>query len=99
MGKDLVEQNAPNGRVNQLSIPPDLDPGMESHLLRIVGRADLFHRPKHLPFAFLVGPGLGDVVEAEHDILGRRGQRGSVGRRQDIVRRPQEDPCLQLCLE
>ena len=72
---------------------------MEPHLLSIVGSADLLHRAKDFPFPLFIVPGFGEIVEAEHDILSRRGQRGAIGRREDIVRRPQQNPSLQLCLE
>uniref|UniRef100_A0A6J5ZJG6 Unannotated protein n=1 Tax=freshwater metagenome TaxID=449393 RepID=A0A6J5ZJG6_9ZZZZ len=39
---------------------------------------------------------VGQVVRTEHHLLGRRGQRDSVGRREDVVRREHQDPGFGL---
>ncbi len=56
------------------------------------GRLQALLKRKQIVF---LGP-VGEVVGTEDHVLGRRGQRCAMGRRQDVVRRQHQDPRLGL---
>jgi hypothetical protein len=100
---DLVEEHAAHGRLDQLRRVPRVepahpDPRLETHVLRVVRHADLFHVREHAALAGGVLLLLGQVVDAEDHVLRRNHQRRAVRRRQDIVGRQHEDLRLELRL-
>src|SRR6266849_2624597 len=100
-GHDLVQQGAPDRRLEDLAVPAQADARLQVDVLVVVGDPHLFGVPEEAPFApdgalRRAQALLGQVVDAEDHVLGRHRQRRAVRRGQDVVRRQHQHLGLEL---
>ena len=75
-----------------------LNLGVYVHLALVVGDDGLFWAIEGETFALCTWTNLGNIVETEHHVLRRNGDRFATGRREDVVRLKHEQLSLQDCL-
>ncbi len=101
-----VEDHAAGRREVQLATEAELDRLLEADALGLDGELDAVGRVEPLRSRIELGRvelrevlgRIGQVVDAEHHVLGRGRKRAARGRREDVVRRQHQDPCLGLSL-
>ncbi len=102
----LVEDHAARSRHHQLAVEAILDRILEMHLLGVERELDLLLgleplRPRVEILGGQLGQvlfGVGEVIDPQHHVLRRRGQRPARCGREDVVRRQHQDPSLGLRL-
>src|SRR5581483_7439907 len=93
-GKDLVEQNASDGGLDQFLLftldELDLDLGMQVHRPQVVRQGNLVKGGKDFAFAALSRALHREIVAAQHHVLGRLDNRLARGRLEQVGRAQHE---------
>ena len=102
----IVEDNAAHGGVDDAGIrltiyfhgAAHLDGSVQPHHAFLIGHKGLVKVAENLALALFAGFFQGQVVRTEHHVLGRDGDRPSVGGLQKVVSRQHQRSCLSLGL-
>ena len=95
----ISQQDPPDRRLNQRSINPGLDPGLQMYRTLVVGNAHFVGAAEDFPLSESAWPFAGHGIEPEHNILGWPDDGFAVRRRQDVIRRHHQDTGFDLGLD
>jgi hypothetical protein len=101
VGQRLVEDDAPHGRVDHLAGPvrvAQLDLRVQRQSVLVVGLSHLIDAREAHALSLLVGLRLRDVVEPQHHVLTRHGERPAVGRAAHVVARQHQNHAFEARL-
>ena len=107
LGQDFVEDETPQRTLHisgdSLALRvllghPDDDPGVQGQIFILISQYGLVHVLEVLPLSQGTRPLLGQVVDAQHHVLGRHCHRAAVGGLQQVVGRQEQETALRLGL-
>ncbi len=75
---------------------PHRDAGMQCTIFILISQNSLIHVPEDLALSQCAGPLLGQVIDAQHHVLGGNRHRAAVRRLQKVIGRKQQESAFRL---